>query len=42
MREENIRLIVPKSIQPTYQPAQRDGLMSVADFIALVQARQSA
>jgi hypothetical protein len=42
MREENIRLIVPTPIQPTYQSAQRSGLMSVADFMALVAARQTA
>jgi EcoRII C terminal len=41
MRGEGIQLIVPATIQGSYQPEQREWLLSVKDFVDLVLARQS-
>lgn len=41
MRAHEVQLIVPQSLQTSYQPAQRQWLWCVADFIALVSQRQA-
>ena len=40
MRAKQLQLVLPKALHETYRPAQRSWLMSVADFISLVRARQ--
>ena len=40
MQGENVQLVVPKSLFPTYTDAQQRWLMALADFISLVSARQ--
>lgn len=42
MREASVLLVIPASLQSTYQPAQRRFLTSLRDFILLTEARQSA
>jgi hypothetical protein len=41
MRVNQLQLVVPTGLQETYRPAQRDWLLSVADFIAVVRDRQN-
>ena len=40
MGEENVQLVIPLPIQPTFRAAQLPTLMSVEGFIAHVKARQ--
>lgn len=40
MQAERLQLVVPAGIQDTYQPAQRDWLMSVGQFVAVVRSRE--
>lgn len=42
MRAERVQLVVPAGIQPSYTAEQRSGLMSLSDFVGLVQQRQSS
>ena len=42
MRKEGLQLVVPQSVQRSYSSTQRDWLMDVADFVALVDKRQAA
>lgn len=42
MRREGLQLILPAGIHDSYQPSQRDWLMSVADFVDLAASRQRA
>lgn len=42
MKAENLQLIVPASLQASYTQEQRDWLMNIADFVALVTNRQLA
>jgi len=37
MREKRLSLVIPESIHPSYRPEQTRQLMSLADFISLVQ-----
>ncbi|HET9639882.1 MAG TPA: type II restriction endonuclease [Allosphingosinicella sp.] len=41
MQSENLQLVVPLSIQATYQPQQRQWLMSLAGFAELVRNREN-
>ncbi|MDR2547235.1 MAG: restriction endonuclease [Lachnospiraceae bacterium] len=41
MQKQNLQLVIPKSIQSTYSKSQQFWLMSMVDFIDLVQERQS-
>jgi hypothetical protein len=41
MRQERLQLVVPARIQTTYQQPQREWLMSLGAFIAMVSHRQS-
>ncbi|MDO5553452.1 MAG: type II restriction endonuclease [Planctomycetia bacterium] len=41
MQEHNLRLVVPQDLHKTYQQCQQNWLLSVADFVNLVQKRQS-
>jgi hypothetical protein len=40
MKAESLQLVLPANLHGSYLPQQRDWLMSVADFIELVEARQ--
>jgi hypothetical protein len=40
MQTKHLQLVIPRSIQSSFRPAQRDWLISVRDFIALVKRRQ--
>ena len=40
MQAERLRLVVPSNLHQTYHPTQRGWLMSLSQFIELVQARQ--
>lgn len=40
MRGHNLQLVLPKEIHSTYMPDQQDWLLSLAEFIDLVRARQ--
>jgi hypothetical protein len=40
MRQERLQLVLPAGVHSTFQPEQQTWLMSVAQFIALVQERQ--
>lgn len=40
MKSERVHLVVPESIQPSYQTAQRAWLLTMSDFIALVRDRE--
>jgi len=42
MRSEHVHLVVPSALQNTYQPAQREHLMRLSDFIALMRKREVA
>jgi hypothetical protein len=42
MRSCALQLVVPSSLQQTYAAGQRDWLMSVANFLALVQGREKS
>lgn len=42
MRAERVQLVVPGSIQSSYQPDQRDWLLSLAEFVGLVRGREGA
>lgn len=42
MEAENVQLVVPLSIQATYQHAQREWLLSLAGFAELIEERQMA
>jgi len=42
MQAEKLRLVVPKGLHETYQPTQRSWLMTLGQFIELVQVRQKA
>lgn len=42
MREERVQLVVPRSVQQSYQPDQRAWLWGLRDFIAVVQEREAA
>lgn len=41
MRAKQLQLVVPRSIHDTYKPAQREWLMDVSAFLALVIRRQA-
>lgn len=41
MRERNLQLVVPRSIQSTFTGGQQEWLMNVSEFLALVQSRDS-
>jgi len=38
MKEENVQLVVPKGIQPTYSESQRDWLKSFAEFLTEIRS----
>jgi hypothetical protein len=40
MKGQNLQLVVPKKIQPTYRSEQQSWLLTVGDFISLVKTRQ--
>jgi len=40
MQAENVQLVLPVPLHPTYTAAQRAWMMSVADFVSLAQQRQ--
>ncbi|MGB4400074.1 MAG: type II restriction endonuclease [Daejeonella sp.] len=40
MIANNVQLVVPESLRGTYQPAQRGGILSLADFINVVRTKQ--
>jgi hypothetical protein len=40
MRAKRLQLVVPKSLHVTYRPVQRAWLISLTEFVRLVQARQ--
>lgn len=40
MQRKQVRLIIPEALQPTYTPTQREWLMTLHDFVQLVQIRQ--
>lgn len=40
MRAKDLQLVLPNALHPTFREAQRPYLMSVAEFIKLVRARQ--
>ena len=41
MQAKRLQLVVPSRLHATYRPAQRDWLMGLATFLALVQQRQT-
>lgn len=41
MQAQQLQLVVPRSIQQTYQPAQRNWLWTLSDFIQLVRRKQT-
>lgn len=41
MQAENLRLVVPRPIFSSYQPAQQDWLLDVEGFVGLVKERQA-
>lgn len=40
MRSHHLQLIVPRSIQPSYQPSQQAWLMNLAEFLELLHERE--
>lgn len=41
MKDSDLQLVIPKSIHETYSPGQQKWLMSLSEFIKLVQSRDS-
>ncbi len=42
MRRSKLRLVVPKHLHESYLPTQRNEIISVAEFIELVKAKEAA
>ncbi len=42
MRDKQLQLVLPKDLHDTYLQGQKDWLMSLSQFISLVQERQYA
>ena len=42
MRAKSLQLVIPRGLHETYKEGQRDWLMNVTDFIALVEHKQAA
>ena len=42
MKEEGVKLVLPRSLHPTYKDAQRDWLMDLESFTRMVLQRQNA
>jgi hypothetical protein len=40
MRAEKLQLVLPEKLHQTYRPAQRDWLLTLGDFLEVVQERQ--
>ena len=41
MRDKNLQLVMPRSLQPTYEATQRGWLIDLGTFIALIKERQT-
>ena len=42
MRARKLQLVIPKSLHETFRPSQQNWLISLDEFIGLVEERQSA
>lgn len=42
MQAKRLRLVLPRELHRTYKPEQQSWLLSLADFVALVRARENA